>query len=368
MRATISDSAAMCTIRPVDIASYLRQAQWTEQEQDENKAIWTRDDFEVLVPLNSTFRDYPIRMAEVLDTLSAAEKRPQLELFEDLTTSSMDVIRLHLIDPDVEAGSVPLEDAAMMGTRARDLLSAAACAAKSPRPVYGPKRPDEVSTYIRSVRMGQTEHGSYVLKLLSPVPPYLSESEPTCGQLEIDGIEPPASEQPFARRVTMQLAIALDAARASALTAAGNGRMAAFEEAVRSGVSANLCDAIAGFAARKRRLDISISWALSRPVSGTPPSRITFAPDTFPTIEEAARLFRESAPREDFEVYGPVVKCQRDQNAGEGEVTVHAFVEERLRRIAITLDATEYGVAVDAHRLEQPIRCTGRLVKDGKDV
>ena len=369
MKATIRDFDAIRIIRPVDVTAYLRQAGWAELNQDGSRAIWTRNDFEVLVPLNSNFRDFGERLAELLQTLSVAEDRSQLELFEDLTTSGVDVVRLRLIDAEVEAGSVPLEEAAHMGAMAKELMFAAACAAKSPKPVYGPRRPEDAVAYVRSVRMGQTEHGSFVLKLLSPVPPRLEQEKPANAPLALDGVPRAAQEEPFARKVTLQLATAIRATHEAALSAAGSGSIAAFDRAVSSGVSANLCDAITGLALpmdSDRKLEVSISWALSRPVLETPAIRIMFTPDTFPIIREAARMFRESAPREEFEVYGPVVRCDRSEGAAQGQVTVHAFVEECPRKIAIVLEGAEYEKAVDAHKLQKTIRCSGTLLKQGK--
>ncbi len=369
MKATIHDLDAIHNVRPLDVTAYLRQKEWTEQSRDGNRVIWTHEDFELLVPLNSNYRDYAVRMAELLQTLSVAEDRSQLEVFEDLTMSGVDVVRLRLIDAEVEAGSLPLEEAALMGGRAKELMSAAACSVKSLKSVYGPRRSEEANEYVRSVRMGQTEHGSFVLKLLSPVPPRLMQERLANTQMELEGVPSVPTEEPFARKVTLQLAKAIHAMHDAALSAAGSGSIEAFEKAVSSGVSANLCDAITGLASPMdlgRKLEISISWALSRPLLEPVAAQVMFAPDTFPIIAEAARVFRESAPREEFEVYGPVVRLERTEGAEEGQVTVHAFVEERPMKITIVLDSNEYGKAVDAHGSQKVIRCSGTLIKDGK--
>lgn len=369
MKMDIRDVAAVRAIRPMDVVSYLRQARWTEQERNETKAVWTMEDFEVLVPLSSTFSDYGIRMAEALQTLSVAENRSQLELFEDLTTVGFDVVRLRLMDATSDAGSVKLDDAAIMWPKSRDLMSAAACATKSPKPVFGPRRHEEVINYIRGVRMGQTEHGSYVIKLLSPVPPRLGQPQDTDEQLELENVPTPQKDEPFSRRVVLRLADALAATQRAAMTAAGSGSIAAFEDAVPVGVSANLCDAIVGFSSQTdqdRRLEVSISWALSRPLLQPKPTKVMFTPDTFPIIAEAGQQFRESAARDDFEVYGPIVKLERADATGEGLVTVHAFVEESPRKVTIRLDSDDYEKALDAHKGWKTIRCTGVLTKEGK--
>lgn len=369
MKADIQDIKAIQTINPMNVCAYLRNAGWTQQESKclKGRSIWTFEGYEVLVPLYSSFRDYGLRVAELLKTLSVTQEKSQFKIFTDLTTSGADVVRFRLIDPDMESGSIPLDEAALMGTKARELMLAAAAAVRNPKPVYGPRRTEEVLEYARSVRMGQTEHGSFVLKILSPVPPRLTEATIN-QQMELDGI-PPAQTEPFARKVTNQLLKAIRSVRDASLMAAPKGDFTVFRDAVQSGVSANLCEAITGIACpidQERKLEVSISWALSRPQTISEPSKVLFTPDTFPIMAEAARLFRESEPRDQFEVCGPVIRCERQEQNTEGDITVHGFVDDRPRKIVITLHGTEYEKAVDAHKAVQNIRCTGTLLKEGK--
>lgn len=370
MNATIRDANAIRAINPLALSVYLRHGGWNENEQDARRAIWTLRDFEAVVPLDSTFRDYALRISEVLATLAAAEERSQLEIFEDLTNAGADVVRLRLIDADVEGGSIPLDDAASMGAKSRELMLSAACAEKAPKQFYGPKKPNEANEYLRGVRMGQTEHGSFVMKLLSPVPPRLEQHRPATGQTVMTGADfpEPPTEEHFSRRVMLRLARALRATQTAALQAAGNGSFESFERVVSEGVSANLCDALTGLGGKQasnRRLEVNISWALSRPLETPVDSRVVFASDSFPIIAEAARIFRQNSPRDEFEVYGPVIHLDKTPNSNEGTVYVHAFVDDQPRKIFIQLPTEEYHKAQEAHD-KKPIRCTGTLVKEGK--
>ncbi len=65
----------------------------------------------------------------------------------------------------------------------------------------------EASDYMQRVRLGQTEHGSFVVTLLAPVPPLL--------QIPLDPAWTPLDDEPFDRRVTRRLMDALDACRAA---------------------------------------------------------------------------------------------------------------------------------------------------------
>jgi len=75
--------------------------------------------------------------------------------------------------------------------------------------------------------------------------------------------------------------------------AASSGGMGAFEQAVSQGVSANLCEAVAGLSAVSpaEGLEIRIACARTRPAEVSIPSRIVLGSDSIPLIQEAARHF-----------------------------------------------------------------------------
>ena len=87
MKATIRDRAALASVSPIDIGTYLRSSGWALAESSEDKAsVWTKRDgagpgeYEVLLPQRREFRDFPERVAELLQTLEAAENRSQIEI------------------------------------------------------------------------------------------------------------------------------------------------------------------------------------------------------------------------------------------------------------------------------------------------
>ena len=83
-------------------------------------------------------------------------------------------------------------------------------------------------------------------------------------------------------------------------------------------------------------------------------------------IKEAARLFREAGPVNDFELQGGVVGLARSEGASIGRVTVAGFIEGRARKVLIDLLEPDYTTAIRAHEEEAIILCTGELVKEGR--
>ncbi|KJR41909.1 hypothetical protein MCHI_002200 [Candidatus Magnetoovum chiemensis] len=209
--------------------------------------------------------------------------------------------------------------------------------------------------------MGQTERGSYVITVISRVAPSFKIGE--SGRLF-------EMEEPFERQVVMTLSKALTAANDAARSAVSTGRFDDFQTAVNEGVSSNLCDAICGIAsggASNKSLEINFSWSRSRPLSNPAiQSKSIFLSDSMDIFTEAARVFRETNTREGFELRGPVVKLERTEGATLGKVTVFAFVDEQPKKILMELEETYYNKAVQAHKDQKTIYCSGSLMREGR--
>ena len=361
MKAILRDSALIKELRPLEIAAYLRSTGWTQQSSSEGKwSLWVKDDaYEILLPLQREYRDFSLRIGEALQLLEQVEERSQLMIFNDLLTTGSDVIRVRLVDPDLADGSMPIDKHAKIAQQAREMMLSAACSTIQPKAVLPTRRPTQAMDYLKGVRIGQSERGSYILTIHSRVAPLLRSGQ---------GV--PDVEEPFPRQVVGKLLLALNAMQRAAEQAAVSEDLQSFNDAITEGVSANLCDAVTGLAGggdeHARRVDISFSWSRNRPLAQEMPTLVSFQEDRMPFIAEAGRLLRESSPLEDFDLQGPVVKLERQEGQEKGRVTILGFVDEKPRKISLLLEEQDYQVAIDAHKNEQTISCFGTLKKVGR--
>ena len=364
MKVTIKDGSILKTLKPLEVVAYLRASGWREETKEEGEfSVWIKDgDFEVVLPLDQSYADFALRMSDILQVLEVVEGRPQNEILADLLIFNVDIIRLRLKNADLTPGSIPIEQHTVIAQKTRDLMLAAACATLEVRPVWYKKKPDQVFDYLKKVRIGQTEVGSYVFTILSPVPPQLSESDTSLFEMEV----------PFERKVTLKLADALTASKTAAEIAVTTGSMNPFRESLDKGITANLCEAIEGLSGEKgetRSVEFGFSWSRNRPLSeeDTRPPSVVFQADTIPVIAEAGRILKGTAPQEDFELRGPVVGLRREQEAETGRVTVAANIDAELRRVTLELGDPEYVIACQAHELldEADLICYGSLNKKG---
>lgn len=347
MKIDIRDVEAVRALQPVDAALYLRAGGWESVDSKNTRvAIWAKtveqEEYEVLLPMEPAVGDYALRMGELLQVLSVAENRSQNEVYRDLLSVSTDVIRIRIADPELSDGTIPIEEHALIAQKARDLILAGACAATESRAVWHKRKPQQAIDHVRRVRIGQTERGSYVVTVMSRVPPELHGQ---VGKLF-------ETDTPYERRVTETLANSLFALNNAAQQAAVTQTMAAFDEAVPLGVNSNLCEAVAGLWAgdeTQRNLEISFSWAPARPVAAGAVRKVLFSQDRLPIIREAARQLRQRTPITEFELIGPVLRLERADGAATGMVTVIGMLDGRPIRIAAELDDPDYHNAVQAH-------------------
>ncbi|MBN9119976.1 MAG: hypothetical protein J0I06_12575 [Planctomycetes bacterium] len=365
MNVEIRDASAVQMLRPLEVAAYLRSTGWNQKAASTKVSVWGRksgdDEFEATVPLVATVRDYALRMGDVLRVIAAAENRSQAQVYTDLLTTFADVVRIRIDDPEAKDGTLSIEAHAQIAQRARDLLLAAACSATEHRAVWPATKPARAVEQVRKLRVGQSERGSYIVTVISRVSPALET--PADGRLF-------EAEVPFERQVVQTLATSLATLDTAAATAALSGKFDSFAESVAHGVSANLCDAVAGLwgdDGQQRTLEFSFTWSPARPLEVSAPERVRFTADSIPVIREASRVMKERAPMSDFRIEGPVVKLDRQPDAASGKVTVFGAVENRPTRVTLELSEPQYSRAVAAHRDQLVFSCVGTLVREGRN-
>lgn len=361
MRAIIKDAQALGSLTPLNVIAYLRSRGWNKFSEVRGKfSVWVHHDHpdaEILIPATRDARDYAPQIAEALQELETVENRSQLEILKDLHNSGFDVIRLAAQGASTLDGTVRIDAGVRLFEQARELLLSAACATVKPRPVFHARKPQPALDYMAKARLGQTERGSFILTILSPVAPQLTFHSDT-------DLFPP---EPFERSVVRKLAGSVELTMLAAELSGGED-FEPFQSSVEGGVSANLCEAIGGFfgTVDASAIDLSVAWSLSRPTPGdSTPSRVRISSDFVPTLQEAARIFRAHDKLEGYLIEGPVIKLER-AGGDVGLVTVYARVEGVMRKVTIALPDRDYGVAMTAHGAYKPVKVTGTVVKEGR--
>lgn len=367
MKVDIRQKETFQALTPLQVVAYLRANGWGEVDAYGEKAsVWTKSsgdgaDVELLVPLETSLDDYTLRVSEVFHTLASVEDRSQLALLRDIQTAAVDTVRVRLHADDSSAQSIRFDDAVEAVANTRAMMVAAACAAVEPREYYHARKFSLATDYVRRLKMGQTEPGSYVITVLSSVPPVLRPQ----ARLFDDGDD---GQDPYERVVTRTLMSGLQAARSAAQRAVATGDIDPFNRAVSQGVSANLCDALLGLAGTDgdTHFEIRMSWAPNRSAPAGVPTAVSLSPDILPVFEEVSRVFKEKSPREEFELEGVVIRLHREAESGPGNVVVMGAVEGKTRKVSVDLSEADFNTAIGAFEDRIPIRVLGELQRRGR--
>lgn len=363
MKASVTDPSVLSALNPVNVLAYLKSRGWQlYSQQDGRFSTWVNplsSEAEVVVPASRRVSDYITLFAHALRELELFEERSQIDIIRDLMNSGFDVIRLSAEASSTYDGSIRIADGLRLFERAKDILLASACAAVKPRPVFHSRKPALATDYMEKAKFGQTEKGSFVITMLSPVTPHLP------GYMDdVLGVD-----VPFERMVTQTLTTGLSGMATAADAASVAGGFEHFEKRVDQGVSANLCEATADLfsASEASQISFGVSWALNRPApEHLPQSRVIISSDIVPVLVEAAKKFRAKDHLADYLVQGSVVKLERENGALNGRATVLAEIDGVPRRLTMELGPVEYDLAASAHTHYQPVRVIGDIRKEGR--
>ena len=357
MKVSIRDKDALAAVPPAALSAYARAAGWEKEEPyGDHSDVYVRGEApEIIIPRTDRLGDYAHVVSRLIEIFAEAAETDALSLYRDLVTADRDVVRVRAA-PEGADGSVTLDDGVSLITGARDMVLAAARSLQESRPFHHARTDREAGDYMRQVHLGQTEQGSYVVTLLTPVVP------PPMGRAAL--FDSAADDAPVGRRMTQRLIEALTAAReATERTSAGDAN--AFPEAVARGASANLCDAVATLIEPFGGIDVGLTWARTWPAE-TARQTVRFGAPDAPILREAARRFRAREPKPDMSLIGRIQRLKRDDREADGTITLRTYVDRRVVSVAAVLDQSNYDRAIQAHKNDAVVVMTGDLERFGR--
>ena len=357
MRVDIRDADALRAVSPAALRAYAIAAGWSKLESyGDHSDVYAGDEVpEILLPRTELLGDYASVVSRLITTFARLAATDELSLYRDLVTANRDVVRVQVGEND--DGSVSVEQGVDLVTGARDLLLAAACALHEPQPLYRAGANQTANELLDSMRLGQTEHSSFVVALWTPIVPLPLQIPLLAEHAAIE-------RQPAARRLTYRLTEALKAVRtATEYTIEGNGD--AFIDGVEQGISANLCEALVKLIGSFLTLDVSVTWARTRPMPSVR-EVVRFARSDTPVLLEAARLFRLREPQFDSQLFGFVQRLKRNQTEDDGAITLNASLDGRRVSVTVVLRQSDYERAIRAHGDKALVGVRGDLERAGQ--
>lgn len=341
---------------PGRLEKYLFSCGWTEDGVIIDKAkVWHRPedkyfDLEIIQPLDENLRDYSQRMYEAIQVLSEFEGRSPARIAEDVINFDSDIVKIRVMSPDVDGGAIPIDDGVLLFEKAKDLLVSSSLSAFKKKRFYSGSWPSVVKDFLDTLRFGQTERGSYIVNVIAPI---INFPEKDC----------PETSTSITRAISNNLARSLRATSVAIEKYEKTKDLLCFEEAVSSGVNANLCDAIIGISgsARNRDVEVSIELAGSEKDFQNIVKNHKFLSRHITILDTASGYFKGNFVVENYEAYGLVTRMDHEPTEDYGVIRVASLVNGAIKNISIQLGLDDYWEAVKAHKPRLPVTCQGDL-------
>ncbi|WP_329499779.1 hypothetical protein [Kitasatospora herbaricolor] len=293
----------------------------------------------VLVPAGGGFDDAVDLLADAVTALSRSHTPSARSILLALTVPG-DEIQWRREQPGVP-GAVTWEGEERLHEAARAMLSAAAKAARTRAAYFGARLDGWAGDFVqRALVVGPAAAGG--LTAYTPAP---------------EG-----------RGAVTTLVRALEAMRDAVDYRRVSGGLEAFENAVQSGVSRELVEAVQQLVRGATAAQVSVAWSAAVGTPGGFGDRriaLEFSPGDLPALEEAAELLERIEPAVAVTVVGVVVRLKRGGPAGPGSVRLRVLSGAEVAEVKVRLDDRGYRLAAEAHLTGVPVRVAGRLERRG---
>ncbi|OKI31157.1 hypothetical protein A6A07_01870 [Streptomyces sp. CB03911] len=293
----------------------------------------------VLVPAGGGFDDAVDLLADAVTALSRSHTPSARSILLALTVPG-DEIQWRREQPGVP-GAVTWEGEERLHEAARAMLSAAAKAARTRAAYFGARLDGWAGDFVqRALVVGPAAAGG--LTAYTPAP---------------EG-----------RGAVTTLVRALEAMRDAVDYRRVSGGLEAFENAVQSGVSRELVEAVQQLVRGATAAQVSVAWSAAVGTPGGFGDRriaLEFSPGDLPALEEAAELLERIEPAVAVTVVGVVVRLKRGGPAGPGSVRLRVLSGAEVAEVKVRLDDRGYRLAAEAHLTGVPVRVGGRLERRG---
>lgn len=350
-----------------NIDSYLSLSGWhiDAKRSSELVKVWKADHSKstLLAPANSQLIDYDARVMEIFEELSRIEKRPFDEILKAANFVNFDVTSFRFVGQQYNDGTIPLEKVGNLITGVLESFQASTKAVNKlgngEKKSKHNKFAGEASKLMRSLKMGQTQKGSFIVNIMTPIPAPKPQNEDLL-----------RSEIPYPRLVTQQLSKSVNALYSAASDYSVKGDELAFHEAVKFGVNASLCDALIDMGETDfNSVEITNSWSKRVEVEPDLPQKVKFTHSILPSIEAASAFYKRVERPKSAVIMGKVtvVRIPEGQESG-GTITINAKLDGGTRTVTAKLGEALLQEAIKLAAQKRNMTLYGDLDLSGKNA
>lgn len=350
-------------LTPIDLRDFLKSQGWVLVPAALDRRLFAFNHSQhprrqLMLPMDMTVADYAEAVDVLLEKFCSITGAERLSVLAKIETIRDDVLCIRVFN-DKEADDVPLGFASSLISSSQKLLKAAACSVLRPRAHHPRLFSSETCQLIDQSRFGQTQRGSFVLRIACPLQALQAQAN-----LQLD-----SADAPFVRHVTLLLNQALRQLAAAIEADSVDELVTSVMQSEVPLVSSNLCEALSGMYDQtlSNSLDLGIDWSPARELPpGTQTGPIRVQRDYFQRIDDVRRELRAAEREHEDEFIGTVERLDGEMGVDgvrSGEVVLAILLAEgETVRARMVLTPEQYAIANHAHMTEGVyVSVTGRL-------
>lgn len=358
-------------INHIDVARYLCNIGWNEiiTKQETVKIFQYRNDnilYQVELPVSRDLRDYKSAMYRVVECIAQSANINVEQIILELINPLSDILKLRIIEPNIENGSINFEDALMMYDNAKKLLLAAAMDCYKPQILHAGRPQNYIVEFVNSCRFGQTEIGSYIISIICPL---LAIENNKMIQLSLFNDEE-EGEKSFTRQVINKLISSIILIK-NAINAGNLENIIMHNLYTTNNISANFLEALSGINIYRENstLDISVKYASTVRGNTLPNVDLTINHDYFMPIN--AFISKTKNKIENEKTYFGRIKtldAVPDPSIRESGKIIIVFLDDNQNKTtaSVELQKEDYNNAIEAHLNGKTVKVVGKISGQSK--
>lgn len=311
------------------------------------------EEYAILIPMTKDFSDYYHVMHDSLLTVATFDNKTLNALFNVLINPSSDILKWRIADDNTSLGAISFNTMLDNIDNIKNILATTCIDIMSPSQYHKKVMVTDVQNQIASYKFGQTEIGSYILNLVSPL-----------GFYQYQLFDPNVEELPINRRINMRMLKNINDIQQSVLDNSSQ-----LDENVASGnISVNFLNALTKIYDDNKDSDVSISaaWDVNIPtIIENPVSSLTLCPRC---IEKVAQTAEKYTPTQEQDVqktyYGKITNISGAPEVDSREklvITLASIGDENQKvTVKVELDNSIYShIVTDAFENGANVKVTG---------
>jgi len=350
------DEKLLKSVNPSNIDRYIKSLGWFVKFTGfNNSTIYEHVNFneQILVPYNIEFEDYAYRIGDAIKVISDFEKRNTLQILNDLVLPPSDILRFKVDGQNTYYGAIPLLEGIALFENGRKLLYATSLDYTKPSLFHAKLGDKEVSKFLESCMLGQSERGSYVASIICPI-----KDQKTLTDNRLT--------KQMGRETTIHLMKSLDHITKSIRTNKVNDLTN--PEKDKPIISYNFFTALASMRpSNNSSITISVSWSpIEKPQFNIPiPQQVKIIDADYKIIDKIINELKPNEESQNEKFVGKVHSLMGDEDEEghkKGDVVLVMLKDDESIKAKVYLNPIDHAMACDAYKHNIPISIEGKLI------